>query len=358
VLVIGAGVSGCTVACTLAGQGVEITLVEKSQTIGGRVRSYGCKAVERCQNCGVCLTGSLWDKVLNHQGISILTDAVVEDITGTPGDFRVRISEGVSDRVSDGASDGVSKSASSQTLEDIDAIVVSTGFDSQSSGLSAHLHIEDVAGLITGTELEELMLRRTRTKLFESIPGFKTAPNSIAFIQCLGSRDENEGGLYCSRVCCSYSTRAAKVIRSYYPECEIVFFYMELQSVEAGNYFAGLQELDMEFIKCRPLKISSGTPITIEYDDPTSGITSREFDLVVLSDGIHAGVDNGRLAEVCRLGQDKDGFLRAVGTDSGIYVTGCARAPMKIDEAYADALTVSGEILASLSITESGVKKP
>jgi len=214
--------------------------------------------------------------------------------------------------------------------------------------------------------LEELMLGRTGSKLFESIPGFKTAPNSIAFIQCLGSRDDNEGGLYCSRVCCSYSTRAAKVIRSYYPECEIVFFYMELQNVEAGNYFAGLRELGVEFIKCRPLKISSGTPITIEYDDPALGITSREFDLVVLSDGIHASSENGRLAEVCRLAQDKDGFLRTVGADSGIYVTGCARAPMKIDDSYADALTVAGAILASQLISPSissstqgsGVKKP
>jgi len=351
VLVIGAGVSGCTVAGTLADQGVEVTLVEKAHDIGGRVRSYGCKAVDKCQNCGVCLTGGLWDKVLNHQGISVFVDAVIEDITGIPGDFRVRITC------------GDSSSIEARTFEDINAVVVCTGFESQSSGLSAHLHIEDVKGLITGTKLEELMLERTGTKLFESIPGFETshgissAPSSIAFIQCLGSRDDNEGGLYCSRVCCSYSTRAAKVIRSYYPECEIVFFYMELQNVEAGNYFAGLRELGMEFIKCRPLKISSGTPITIEYDDPASGITSREFDLVVLSDGIHAGVDNGRLAEVCRLGQDKDGFLRAVGTVSGIFVTGCARAPMKIDEAYADALTISGEILASLSTTESGVKK-
>ena len=338
VLVVGAGISGCTVAYTLAECGVKVSLLEKSGEIGGKVRKYGCKAVEKCQNCGVCLTVGLWDKVEGHDNIEIIKEQ------GGQGDRCF-----------------------------VDAVVISTGFENQviPTGFSSHLHISGTVGIITGTQLEELMLGRTATGLFEGSDILERVPNSIAFIQCVGSRDLNEGGLYCSRVCCSYSTRAAKVIRRYYPECEIVFFYMELQSVEAGNYFAGLRELGMEFIKCRPLKISGGAPasngdsgssVVIEYDDPTSGITSREFDLVVLSDGIHAGVDNGRLAEVCRLCQDRDGFLNAVGTDSGIYVTGCARAPMKIDEAYADALAVAGAILASPLVSpseqESEVKKP
>jgi heterodisulfide reductase subunit A len=222
--------------------------------------------------------------------------------------------------------------------------VVSTGFESQSSGFSSHLHINNTKGIITGTELEEVMLKRTNSGLFEK------TPSGVAFIQCLGSRDQNEGGLYCSRVCCSYSTRAAKVIRGYYPECNITFFYMELQNVEAGNFFEGLRELGMEFIKCRPLKITGGDPVTIEYDDPSGGSASKEFDLVVLSDGIHAGAGNDRLAEVCRLGQDKDGFLHEVDAGSGIYVTGCAKAPMKIDEAHADATEVAGKILTTLGV--------
>jgi len=231
-----------------------------------------------------------------------------------------------------------------ELFDKIEAIVVSTGFDSQHDVFSAHLHIDNADGfdrIMTGSKLEELMLERTRTGMFEH------APKSVAFLQCTGSRDKNESGLYCSRVCCSYSTRAAKVIRSYYPECEIVFFYMELQNVESGDFYAGLQELGIEFIKSRPSKIIGGLPVIIEYDDPGEGIKSKDFDLVVLSNGIHASADNERLAEICRLGQDKEGFLKTVGTDSGIYVCGCARTPMKIDEAYADAVTVAGRILGS-----------
>jgi len=329
VVVVGAGFSGCTVAYTLANNGVDVTLVEKSDHIGGRVRSYGCKAVDRCQNCGVCLTAGLWKKVSDHKNIRIITGAVIRDITGKPGYFTV----------------SVGNSKETIGTEGVFAIVLSTGFDSLPGGISSHLHIEnagDKQGLLTGTQLEKLLLDRTRTVLFEKVP------KRLAFMQCFGSRDKNEGGLYCSRVCCSYSTRAAKLIRDFYPECEITFFYMELQNVEQGDYYAGLRKLEVELVKCRPLKISCGESVMVEYDDPPDGIHQKAFDIVILSDGIHANADNSKLAEICGVRQDSDGFLSAVGTCPGIYVTGCAGAPMKIDETYADSLAAAGKILSSL----------
>ena len=330
VLIIGAGLSGCTAAYKLAARGVEVTLVEKAPAIGGKVRSYGCKATEKCNNCGVCLAGGLWDKVSRHPNIHVTTGAVVKDITGAPGDYTATVQE----------------ARCARYLGGLHAVVVSTGFESRANGVYAHLQIDRPQGLITGIQLEEIMLNRTNAGVFENAPG------SVAFIQCLGSRDQKEGGLYCSKVCCAYSTRAAKVIRSYYPECRIVFFYMELQNVENRDYFAGLQEQGMEFIKCRPLRINGGKTVTVEYDDPAKGIVRMEFDLAVLSEGIHAGVDNYRLAEVYGLGQDEHGFLYAPDAEAGIYVSGCARAPMKIEEAYSDSVAVAGAILASAAKSE------
>jgi len=326
VLVIGAGVAGCTVAYTLAERGVSVTLIEKAAQIGGKVRKYGCKATSKCQNCGVCLTVGLWDKVSNHENIDI--------------------------RQGDGPS--VLRTVPLSPLRD-DAIVICTGFESQTlpGGFSSHLHINNTTGIITGTQLEELMQSRTSTGIFENTPNIKQTPKSIAFIQCVGSRDLNEGGLYCSRVCCSYSTRAAKVIRSYFPECKIVFFYMELQNVESGDYYKSLRELDVEFIKCRPLKVTGGTPVAVEYDDAQeNGIKSKEFDIVVLSDGIHASSHNDLLAEAYSLDRDKDGFLQTVGNgpDTKVFIAGCAKAPMKIDEAYADAVAVAGKVLSQVSL--------
>jgi len=323
-MVIGAGLSGCVAAEKLAGRGVSVTLIEKLPAIGGKVRSYGCKATDTCQDCGVCLTGGLWDKVSRHPNIRVITGAVVKDITGRPGDFTATIDDG----------------ASVQYISGLEAALVSTGFEGQTGRFSSHLQIEGGQGLITGGQLEELMLGRTSTGLFEA------PPQSVAFIQCVGSRDQNEGGLYCSKVCCAYSTRSAKVIASYYPDCKITFFYMELQNVKNTDYFSGLREQGMEFIKCRPLRVSGGEPAVVEYDDPAGGMKHREFDLVVMSEGIHAGQDNDRIAELYGLGQDENGFLSASGAKAGVYLSGCARTPLKIAEAYADSVAVAGMILA------------
>ncbi len=327
VLVIGAGLSGCTTATRLAQSGTKVTLVERESAVGGRVRTYGCKATDKCNNCGVCLAGGLWEKVEKNPLIDVILSSVVVDISGTAGDFSATIKTPEGKRYVNG----------------ISSIVISTGFESLNTGISSHLQIEGTKGLMTGSEMEQAIMERNQSAVFSA------PPKSVAFIQCFGSRDEKEEAMYCSRVCCAYSTRAAKVIKQYYPDCEIVFFYMELQSVANEDYFAGLKDLGIEFIKCRPLKISGGEPATIAYDHPAQGITQRSFDLVVLSDGIHPGKDSDWMAETYGLGQNKHGFLQVVGDSSqtGIYVSGCAKSPLKIEETYSDSVAVANAILAS-----------
>jgi len=332
VLVVGAGITGFAAAYTLAECGVEVTIVEKTDTFGGKILSYGCKAEEECQNCGLCLTARLWSNVAKHKNIFRAYNSTISDISIKSGKYSIKFDEG---------SDAIHFNQTN--FNNIDAIIICTGFDALAHSHFAHLHIDCTAGLLTGKQIESLMLKRTPDKIFEE------PPKSIAFIQCVGSRDQNESGNYCSKVCCSYSTRSARVIHSYYPDCEIVFFYMELQNVKGGDYYKELREQGIKFINCRPLKITGGSPVVIEYDNQAEGILSKEFDLVVLADGICAGNDNSRIAEIFNLDMDKNGFLYAVGDDSSIYVAGCARAPMKIEEAYSDAVTVAGKVLCQIN---------
>ncbi|MCL1808375.1 MAG: NAD-binding protein [Clostridiales bacterium] len=326
VLVIGGGLSGCAVACELAAVGAKVTVAEKTGRAGGKVRSYGCKATDKCNNCGVCLAGGLWEKAEKNSNIDIICNAKLVDVTGGPGDYSavLKTPEGV------------------RYFNSLASIVVATGFE-ESPAASGHLQIDGRQGIIRGLELEALMKGRGKETLFDKVP------QSVCFIQCVGSRDKKEGSMYCSRVCCSYSTRAAKVIRQIYPECGITFFYMELQAVANGDYFAGLQGLGMEFIKSRPLKITAGAPAVVEYEDMVRGrVCKREFDIVVLSEGIHPPDDADITAELCRLSQDKDGFLKSAENswDSGVFVSGCAKRPMKIEETWADSAAVAKEVLS------------
>ncbi|MDL2214271.1 FAD-dependent oxidoreductase [Clostridia bacterium OttesenSCG-928-O13] len=328
VLVIGAGVAGCAAAFQMAQKGLDVTLVEKKETIGGRVRAYGCKATDKCNNCGVCLVGGLWEKVEKNPRIETVLSSVVTDLSGSAGDFSATV------KTPDGP----------RYFSRLDSVVVSTGFEGVSSGESAHLQIEGTKGIITGSQIEAVMLDRTKTGVLAA------PPQSVAFIQCFGSRDEKERANYCSRVCCSYSTRAAKVLRHYYPECKIVFFYMELQNVANRDYYRELGEENIEFVKCRPLKITGGAPATIQYDDPEKGMQTRTFDMVVLSEGIHPTADAAWMAATYGLSQDDNGFLRAVEGREGVHVSGCAKTPLKIDESYADSMAVANTVAAGCHV--------
>jgi heterodisulfide reductase subunit A2 len=328
-LVIGGGLSGCTVAMELADQGHEVTIIEKNQSIGGKTRSYGCKASDVCNNCGLCLTGGLWETVQNNEKINIITGSQLMDVTGSKGEFEVSIGGACGYKVFSG----------------ISALIVSIGFENYTSKSFGNLEITDMRGVITGNQLEGLLLNRGTGAIMPEIP------SSVAFLQCFGSRDKQEKAGYCSRVCCGYSTRAARVLKHYYPQIHITFFYMDLQYVEAGQYFDALTEEGFEFIKCRPVKVKTEDKVRILFEQPGTGeITSRSFDYVVLSEGIHPPSDSEQIAELCTLGINNNGFLKYVtdGAKTGIYLSGCAAGPKRIEEVHYEARMVARQVISNI----------
>ena len=329
VLIVGGGVAGCTIARELSENGIKVTLIEAADEIGGQVRGYGCKASEVCNNCGVCLAAGLWDSVENNEKIDILRSSRVIDLLGEKGSFRAAIKRG----------------GNTFYIDNISKVVVSTGFQPGAiDDFNGFAELDGLDHIITGSDLEKLFKDRTEERLFEK------SPASVAFIQCYGSRDNKENAMYCSKVCCAYSTRAVKVIRQYYPDCEIVFYYMELQMVGKGDYFREMKDLGAEFIKCRPVRIDGANGI-VEYDDPDSGKRAeRQFDLVVLSNGIHPTPDADRIAEICGLCQSEEGFFRyttglAEADITGIFIAGCASGPKKIEEVCAESISIAKEII-------------
>jgi len=333
VLIVGGGMAGCTIAKELSEKGFFITIVEQAGEIGGKVRGYGCKATEVCNNCGVCLSAGLWNKVTENKNIEILTKTRVIDLMGEKGCFTAALKN----------EDGI------KYIENISYVVVATGFRPTSiSNFNSFAELEGTGKIITGSDLEMLFRDRTTEKLF------KKPLSSVAFIQCYGSRDNKEKAMYCSKVCCAYSTRAAKVIREYYPECKIIFYYMELQMVKEGDYFQELKNLGVEFVKCRPVHIDGAKGI-VEYDDPDSGKRSaRGFDVIVLSDGIHPTADADSVAEIFGLCQDETGFLKyttglSETKESGVFIAGCAAGPKKIENVFSESASIVREILLAES---------
>ena len=358
VLVVGGGLAGCTAALELANKNIKVTIIEKSAEIGGKVRHYGCKATDRCANCGLCLAAGLWDKVKKHENINISTETELIDISGKKGNYSVvaankrgtvKMHGIASIAVCIGFKEFAAKYCGNiEVLSGTGNIAgskMNDGVLNSAPALGENNLSDNSANIISGLDLEKLISKRTGS----SLP--VREPRRIAFIQCFGSRDLQEKAPYCSRVCCGYSTRAARVFKHIYPGSEIVFFYMDLQWVEKGEYFNLLKNEGIEFVRCRPVKVRTGKTPGVLYEQPgTDGIIEREFDLVVLSEGIHPPEDADKIAEICKLGINGKGFLRYVRDAelTGIYIAGCASGPKRIEEVQAEALTVARDIWRSL----------
>ena len=341
VLIVGAGLAGAAAARELAASGRQVLLAEKSTEIGGKVRRYGCKAdgkaSYKCVNCGLCLAKGLWSDVENNSLIEIWLNTKVLDLSGNKGNYTAALKSGTE----------------ISYVHEISDVVVAIGFDNiTKTGFNGFVEIESAgpppaASIIMGNDIERIMKERTGAGLGGL---FVKPPENVAFIQCFGSRDIKEHAMYCSKVCCAYSTRTARLIKNHYPDCGITFFYMEMQQVKSGNYFEEIKQLGANFIKCRPVKIRDSSPARVSFDNPETGRREEHaFDLVVLADGIRPAGDTAKMAEICGLGQTEAGFLRYVkdinhADSAGVYITGCAKGPAKIEEAYADSIAVARRI--------------
>jgi heterodisulfide reductase subunit A len=346
VLIVGAGFAGAVAARELAVSGRRVLMAEESGAIGGKVRGYGCKAADICANCGLCLAKNLWEDIEKNSNIEILPGTKLADLSGKKGSYTAALKSG-----------GIIRHETR-----ISEVIIAAGFKGiTKADFNGFIEIESSAGagsVITGSDIELLMKERGENALFDTAPlyaaepaGRGSPPGKIAFILCFGSRDTKENAMYCSRVCCGYTTRAAKLIKKYYPDCEITFFYMEMQQVRSGNYFDELKQLGVNFIKCRPVKIKDGSPALVVSDNPNSGRREElAFDLIVLADGIRPSEDAAKLAELCGLGQTEAGFLKYVKDSgdadrTGVYIAGCAKGPAKIEEVYAESIAAARRIL-------------
>ena len=343
IMIVGGGFAGAVAARELAGAGRSVVIVEAADLIGGKVRAYACKATARCENCGVCLANGLWEDVEKNKSIRVMTGARLVDLTGTNGDFTAAVK----------SRSGV------ETIAGVSRVAVATGFQTTrinrlngAAELSramtpplARPSDENTGSILLGSQLEKMLKERGEAGVLAQ------PPRHVAFVQCFGSRDRKENAGHCSKVCCGYAARAAKVLKKDYPQAEITFFYMETQMANRENQFDALKEMGFHFIKCRPIQISGGRAPAVAYDDPETGQREKRFfDLIVLSDGIRAGDDAGRIAEICGLGQKESGFLKYVTDASeakktGVYLIGCAKGPSTIEEVYQDAVASAREIL-------------
>ena len=202
--------------------------------------------------------------------------------------------------------------------------------------------------LITASHALDEMLRLQGSL---SRPSTGQRPKSIAFFQCVGSRDESIGNLYCSQVCCAYALRLIKAIRYKYPEVTATFLYMDIQP--AGASFLQFlnscrEDKRIRLIRSLPSKVYH-SPVSenvrVRFIDPEKNeVVEEAFDLIVLSVGMVLRKESRELAQRLGLTFTEDGFLASPPHNTGLFVTGACHGPKDIDRSILHAKSTAFQV--------------
>ena len=317
VLVIGGGISGITVASELAQHGISTTLIERESSLGGLSASFCCKASESCNKCFACVVDKRTSEIWARQDLSILTQTEIAGVKKGPGAYTVTLRKG-----------------KERSDVKVSAVVLATGIDPYDATQKPENGYGRFKNVLTAKDLDEML--RFQGKL--SRPSDGKLPKNVAFFQCVGSRDESIGNLYCSQVCCAYALRLIRAIRYQYPEVRATFLYMDIQP--AGTNFqqflnACRGDKGVRLIRSLPSKVYHSPlsgQLRVRFIDPESEEVAEEsFDLIVLSVGMTLRKGTKSLMELFRLDFTEDGFVSSPPSQTGVFVAGACSGPKDID---------------------------
>ena len=318
IIVIGGGVAGMQTALRLAEQGVEPVIVEKESELGGKLRGWHV-LFPSFTPAGEVLTDLR--RRVNERGIEVMTSAEVTAIAPRS----VTLADG-------------------RTLT-CDSVVLASGSTLFDASIKEEYGYGIYDNVFTSADLE-WMFNEGRVARADG-----TAPRRIAFLHCVGSRDEKVCQQHCSKVCCVTGVKQAIEMKRLFPEADVFNFYMDIRMFGPGYeemYREAQQSYNIHFVRGR---ISEASPtidgrVQIKAEDTLTGRPLRmSVDMLVLLIGMRANDDNARLAEGAGLKRARSGFMaprdlflgNVASNVDGIFYAGTVTAPKTIGESLNEA---------------------
>ncbi len=245
----------------------------------------------------------------------------------------------------------------------VGAIIVATGFDVFDAAKKPEYGYSDYPNVITGLEMERLVSASGPTggTVLVNNGEEEIAPKEIAFIQCVGSRDQSVGNEYCSRVCCMYTAKQAHLIKDKIPDAKVKVYYMDVRAFGKGfeEFYDRVRREGIRYVRGNPSEIfKRGKKLVVKVEDTlTATPCEDEFDLVVLAVGLVPRGDGRKVIDLLRLSQSPDRFLmeahpklRPVDTASdGVFLAGCCQGPKDIPDTVAQAKGAAASALIPLA---------
>ena len=424
VLIIGGGIAGIQSALDTASAGYETILLEREPSIGGRMAQLD--KTFPTLDCSACILTPKMVDIAQNKNIKLLTYSELEEVSGFIGNFNVKIRKKaryVNEEKCTGC--GVcytkcpKKLASEFDLgtgirkaiyvpfpqavpnipvidkenciyfikgkckvcekfcpanaidfeqedvlieEKVGAIIVATGFDAFDPTVLQEYGYGRYKDVITSLQFERLINASGPTGGEVKRPSDGKHPKRVAFVQCVGSRDDTVERPYCSKVCCMYTAKHTILLKEHEPDSKSYVFYIDIRAPGKGyEEFVrrAQEEYGATYIRGKVAKIyERGGKLVLKAEDTLIGKQVEiEVDLVVLAVGIEPKKDAKDLARKLNISYDTYGFyneahpkLRPVETlTDGIYLAGVCQGVKDIPDAVAQGSAAAAKVCGLFS---------
>jgi quinone-modifying oxidoreductase subunit QmoA len=231
------------------------------------------------------------------------------------------------------------------------AVIWATGWEPYDATKIEGLGFGTYPNVMTNVMMERLASKTGPTGGRIQRPSDGKDVQSVAFVQCAGSRDENYLK-HCSGVCCMGSLKQTRYVREQYPDAEISVFYIDIRAPgRLETFFAEVQEDEkVHLIKGKVAKITEEADgdLVVEAEDTLNGErVSRKVNLVVLATGIVPSAADIELELDGALERDEHGFLTNDQPLDGLLAAGCAKRPVDVAASVRDATGTALKALQS-----------
>ncbi|MEW6088916.1 MAG: CoB--CoM heterodisulfide reductase iron-sulfur subunit A family protein [bacterium] len=409
-LVIGGGVAGIQSALDIANAGYPVTLVERTPSIGGRMAQLD--KTFPTLDCSACILTPKMVEANRHPLIKIYTYSQVEEVSGFVGGYEVTIRQkarsvemkkctgcGICQtkcpvKVDSEFDEGLSKrraiympfpqavpnvpvidrghcryflekkcgvckkvcpsDAVNYEQEDIiirekfGSIIIATGFDLFDYSKYGEYGYGKYKNVITSIQFERMVNSAGPTGGRIVRPSDGKEPEKVAFIQCVGSRDDRIGKPYCSKVCCMYTAKHAMLLKEHVPGSEAYVFYIDIRA-SGKNYEEFVHRVQenyrVKYIRGRVSKIfEEGDKLIVRAYDTISNLPiEMDFGMVVLAVGVVPRRDSEQFARTLNISLDNSGFVGELHpklapvekNTPGIFLSGSCQYPRDIPESVA-----------------------
>ena len=424
-LVIGGGIAGLQASLDLARMNVDVYLVERKPRLGGHTPLL-YKISPTMENAEE-LVKPVVQNFTQHPRVNILSHSEIEAVAGSAGNFKVRVRKkarhvdeekctlcGECEKVcpvdvpkeyemnlgvrkaiylprpypvpakylidrenclhfKDGSCHACREACPENAVvyeqEDeeeelqVDAIIVATGFKEYDARKAGQYKYGVYPNVITGMEYERLCSSSEPTEGKIVRIDNKEKPKSVAYVLCVGSRDEQHLE-YCCKIGCVNALKHAYFLKNQYgSEVEAYICYTDLRAVgkHAEKFYRQVRETEVNFIHGEPSEIRElpDKSLTIDvYDQATSKLLSITADLVVLETGLTPRTD---LQKQLEIPLNESGFFKETHPQlathetpiKGIFLAGSVQEPMNVSETLAHASAVAMKAFISIQKAET-----